>query len=205
MGRHSSDTMAKLTVKVPRGHQGFWDIIRELRTFTVKDVDGRSNTHCQSVRDYIVRLEKAGYVRRLGNVEGELITYELVTDQPEAPRLRRDGSPARDMGRGQDQMWRAIKMLGEFTARDVSIHGSTDQVRVRLNSAQSYLKHLQRAGYLMIVRPGKPGHKPGTGEMAIYRLIPSMNTGPMAPQVQRTEWVWDPNRQKVMGPEGGER
>lgn len=197
--------MVKLTIRVPRGNQGFWEIIRELRTFTITDIDGRCNTHRQTIRDFVKRLEKGGYVRAVGNVEHDAIQYELVKDQPEAPRLRRDGTDAQDMGRGQDQMWRAIKMLGEFTARDIAIHASTDQVKVRLNSAQSYLKHLHRAGYLMVSRPAKPGHKPGTGEMAAYRLIPNMNTGPMAPQVQRTEWVFDPNRRQVMGPEGGER
>lgn len=205
MGRHSTEAMVKLTVRVPRGQQGFWDIIRELRTFTISDIDGRCNTHRQTIRDFVKRLEKGEFIRAVGNVEHDAVQYELVKDQPEAPRLRRDGSPARDMGRGQDQMWRAIKMLGEFTARDIAIHATTDDVQVRLNAAASYLKHLHRAGYLKVTQAGKPGHKPGSGHMATYRLIPGMNTGPMAPQVMRTEWVWDQNRNQAMGPEGGER
>lgn len=202
MGRYSSDALANLTLRVPRGNQGYWEIMRDLRVFTISDIDQRCDTHQTSVRDFVKRLERGGYLRAIGNIPTDAIQYELVTDQPEAPRLRRDGSSAQDMGRGQDQMWRAIKMLGDFSARDIAIHASTDQVTVRLNSAQSYLKYLHRAGYLAVVHPGKPGGKPGTGEMARYRLIPSMNTGPMAPQVQRTAWVWDPNRQHVMGPEG---
>ena len=203
MGRHSSYEMARLTVRVPRGHQGFWEIIRDLKTFRVSDVDQRSNVHKATVRDFIKRLLKGGYIEAVAEDDDGTVHYRLVKDQAEAPRLRRDGSPAADVGLGQDHMWRAMKMLGSFTARDLAIHASTDDVQVRLNTAASYIKHLHRAGYLAIQQAAKPGHRPGAGTVAVYRLIPTMISGPLAPQVMRSEWVWDPNTKQVRGPEAG--
>lgn len=201
MGGRPIHDMARLTVRVPRGHQGFWDIIRHLKKFQINDIDLRSNVRKETIRDFVQRLVKAGYVEETGWDEKGTITYRLIRDQAEAPKLRRDGSEASDTGLGQDHMWRAMKMLGSFTARDVSLHASTDKVQVRLNSATSYIKHLHRAGYLVQLEKGKPGYKPGTGSPAVYRLVPHMITGPLAPAVTRTDWVWDRNLRKVMGPE----
>lgn len=190
--------MVRLTARVPRGHQSYWEIIRELKRFCVADVDARCNVDHRTIRDYVRRLEKAGFVRRIGVDDRNRAIFDLAKDRPDAPRLRRDGTPAREEGRGQDQMWRAMKMLTAFTPQDIAVHASTPECTVRLETAKQYLKHLFRAGYLKVVRPARPT----TGGQAVYRLIPAMNTGPLAPEIQRTDWVWDPNRKAVMGPEG---
>lgn len=207
MARRPADEMARLTARVPRGQQGFWDVIRDLRTFTISDIDQRSNVARPTVQDFVRRLERGGYVRRTGlrpvGRGSPAKVYELVADQPEAPRLRRDGSPARDTGRGIEQMWRTAKMLGRFTCRELAVHAATEVAPVSVETAKAYCRHLARAGYLVIAQPAKAGHKPGTGQQAVYRLRPDMNTGPLPPQIQRTDWVWDPNLKRVMGPEGG--
>lgn len=205
MGRHAADIMVRLTARVPRGHQGFWEIIRKLHrdkgAWTVQEVDGRSNVNRGTVDDFIQRLLKGGYIVKDG-ANAKTTFYRLVKDQPDAPRLKRDGTPAIEPGLGQEQMWRSIKMLARFDAREISVHASTENVPVPLVAAKSYISRLHRAGYLVEAAPAKPGHKPGTGTLATYRLLPSMNTGPLAPQIQRTDFVWDPNRKEVMGPEG---
>jgi len=206
MGRHAADIMVQLTARVPRGQQGFWEIIRDLHRskgrWTLQQVDERSNVARDTVNDFVQRLLKGGYIANSGHI-GKSAAFRLVKDQPDAPRLRRDGTPAGETGLGQEQMWRAMKMLQRFDARNISIHASTDEVPVSLIATRDYIKHLARAGYLALVAPAKNGHKPGTGALATYRLLPNMNTGPLAPQVQQTKWVWDPNRRVVMGPESG--
>lgn len=199
MGRHRSDLLVQLTARVPRGNQAFWDLMRQLRRFTITDLDLRSNIDRGTVGDFVRRLARGGYIEHVETTEAGAKVYELRRDQPEAPRLKRDGSPAVDVGRGQEQMWRAMKMLGTFSVDDIAVHATTDDCRVTFETAKSYLKHLHRAGYLAVVRPGRAGRM---ARRAVYRLIPSMNTGPLAPQIQRTDWVWDPNRKQVMGPEG---
>jgi len=206
MGRHAADVMVQLTARVPRGHQGFWEIIRELhrgkKSWTFQEVVERSNVSDDTVRDFLRRLLKAGYIVENGRT-AKTTFYRLAKDQPNAPSLRRDGSPANEPGLGQEQMWRAMKMLSRFDARELALHATIATVPVTLVSAKTYIKRLKRAGYLSEVSPAKPGHKPGTGKLATYRLLPHMNTGPLAPQIQTTDFVWDPNRRTVMGPEAG--
>jgi len=207
MANRPIDERVRLSVRVPRGIQGYWDIMRRLSAeqgvFTLRDVDLQSNVNKDAIRDFLKRLERAGYVAHTGYRDKAKL-YQLRHDQPEAPRLRRDGSPAREMGRANEQVWRTAKMLKRFTTRELAVHASTEDVPVREETAYQYLRHLEHAGYVRKVEAGRPGHKPGTGKQATYALRPDMITGPLAPQIQRTDWVWDPNLKRPMGPEGGE-
>lgn len=200
MGRIASDVLAKLTVRVPRGQQAYWEIIRELRTFTISEIDARCFVHRDTIGDYVRRLVKAGFLVVEGN-RGDAVVYRLEIDQPNAPRVRRDGTLAAEPGIGQDRMWRSMKMLKTFTAEELASSASIEDETVTVGTAKEYIKHLQRAGYLAVVIAATPGYRPGTGNPARYRLRPDMITGPLAPQIQRTDWVWDPNRKAVMGPE----
>ena len=204
MGRHAADVMVQLTARVPRGQQGFWEIIRDLhrtkKRWSFQDLDGRSNVDKGTVHDFLNRLLKAGYVVE-DEVSGKTTFYRLVKNQPDAPRLTRDGARAKEPGLGQDHMWRVMKMLPRFNARELAAHAATAEVPVTLETAKSYVKHLHHAGYLSVVAPMTG--RGATRTLAVYRLLPNMNTGPLAPQVQTTDFVWDPNRRTVMGPEAG--
>lgn len=193
MGRHP---IHEATLTVPlRGHQHFWSVMREMRRFTTDDVNGASNAHKNTIRDYIGRLAKAGIVKAVEPGANGGLVYEIVSDSgPEAPSVRRDGTLARRPGLGNEQMWRSMKMLGSFTPRDLAVAATTDDVAVKVTTAQAYVKHLQRAGYLAVVVPASHG-----GGLAVYRLV--RNSGPLAPMIQRTDWVWDPNLRRVMGQE----
>lgn len=195
MPRKPVHITAKIAVRTPCGEQGCWSVIRELRRFDRPLLVLRVQAHPTTVADYLRRLTLAGYVTRSDNA-----VYELVNDQPDAPRLRRDGTPAAEPGIGQEQMWRSMKMLGEFSPRELAAAASTDAARVTPTTAASYVKHLWRAGYLLCVAEARFGVGKA-GAQARYRLKPSMNTGPLAPQVQRTDWVWDPNTRKALAPE----
>jgi len=204
MARYPADVWARITVHVPRGQQGIWESLRARKRCTIADIHGEVSSDRASIRDYVKRLERAGYIAAVATA-GNAKVYELRRDQPEAPRLKRDGSPAKETGRGNDQMWRAMKMLGSFTHAELAVHASTEEVKVTPATARAYCEKLRRAGYLVIVRPAKNGHKRGTGQKAVYRLRPGRNTGPLAPQIQRTKYVFDPNTQEVVGlDEGGE-
>lgn len=203
MGRHSCETMARLTIRVPRGNQAYWDIMRELREFTISDIANRCSAAVAraTIGGYIRSLTRGGYLDAIDTKDTAML-YRLVIDQPNAPRVRRDGSAAGEPGLGQDRMWRSMKMLHDFDAPELAAASSLDDVTVKLESAKDYIANLYRAGYLAVVSDAKPGHRPGTGIQARYRLRPDRKTGPLAPQVQRTQWVWDPNLKRVMGQEG---
>ncbi|WP_319774445.1 hypothetical protein [Breoghania sp.] len=178
-----------------RGHDHYWSVILELtrasETFLLKDVALASNDRTDSsVTDYLRRLTIAGYVETDGMTdEGRHSKpiYKLLKRQAEAPRLRRDGSELPPPA--QQLMWNTMRNLlrNGFDARELSQFSSTDQVTVPLVTAKSYLKHLDAAGYLICLEAGRGRH------LGRWRLKPSMNTGPRAPKILRTQAVYDPN------------
>ncbi|CCG07335.1 hypothetical protein [Pararhodospirillum photometricum] len=205
MGRLPVDEVARLSVRVPRGRQGIWQTIRALAgggggAFTLPEVMARSAERSkETVRTYLRCLEAGGIVVREGlAVDGGAMRYRLVADPgPEAPRLRRDGSPAA-LCLGTEQMWRVLRMASPgLDARELSVTASTEEHPVALGAAAAYLRALHHAGYLAVVEAGRPGHKPGTGKRTVYRL--TRCTGPLAPQIQRIRAVWDPNLSCHMG------
>ncbi len=97
-------------------------------------------------------------------------------------------------------MWRAIRMMGAFTAPELALVASTETTKVSCGYAENYIHHLSKAGYLKIVTP----HKGGKGRtIASYRLLSNKNTGPRPPVIQGTKAVFDQNLQKVVWQKGG--
>ncbi|MBB4287401.1 Lrp/AsnC family transcriptional regulator [Roseospira goensis] len=213
MSRRPCHEEAALRVHVRRGHQGIWEAIRARQrdaAWSVRDIWRETGIQApESVRDYVRRLERAGYVERAGHVAREddrtgraqAALYRLVRDAgPEAPRLRRDGTESPPTA--QEAMWRTLRMIGRdgVTADDLVVMASTEAVPVTRGTAASYLRHLCRAGYLRVVEDGKPGHRPGTGRPARYALRAGRNTGPRAPMIVRlSHAVWDPNTGQFAG------
>lgn len=167
--------------------QAVWDIIRRRNTFTVPDLHKETVAmKIESVREYVLGLAAAGYVRKTQESAGlgQPAQWELIRDAGgEAPRVRRDGSQV-TQGQGRENMWAAMRILREFTARELAVAASMPECRVKEGTAQDYIKHLCKAGYLR-----KRG---GT-----YMFLPGEYTGPQAPKIQRTKRVWDPNTQEI--------
>lgn len=180
------------------GRQAMWDAMREKREFTVEMLAFASNRHKASVGDYLKRLLAAGIIEECGTKPLTLNpgsrfqqkVYRLVNDIGNlAPRLTAEGKPLIE---ARDQMWRTMKMLSSFNAVDLAAAASTEECAVSPVDARDYCAHLLKAGYLIVMREATYNSK------TVYRLRPSMNTGPHAPKVQRTKLVFDPNRQEVM-------
>lgn len=142
------------------------------------------------VDDYVEGLEKAGYIKRVGGtgaskgVMGTPIQFELVKRQREAPRVSFKGEKV-TQGSGNEAMWRAMKVLGTFDYNDIAKAATLGDFEVKPQTAKSYVLHLARAGYLILVRPSKPGTP------AKHRL--DNNTGMHAPSITRMKVVFDRN------------
>lgn len=185
---------AKIAARVPLGQSGVWSVIRQLRDFALDDLDSRVSMERNSIRDYLNRLTLAGYLTRLPAAPNQPHQWELTVDQAEPPRLKADGAPVDDrLGRGQENMWRAMKMLRDFDAAAIAQAASADGVNVAVTTANAYLLALHGAGYLLVIREPAKGLKGRT----VYALAPSMNTGPQAPQIMRTKLVFDPNTRRI--------
>lgn len=167
--------------------QAVWEAIRAKQTFNIKDLREETTMKTDSVREYVIGLEKAGYVERIDPknvVSGSGACWKLIKDiGHEAPRVRKDGTRV-TMGDGRKNMWEAMRMLRTFSPRELAVAASTPGCQIKENTAADYAKHLCHAGYL---------RKSGGG----YHFLPTAYTGPIPPMIMRTKKVWDPNQQKV--------
>lgn len=186
-----------LSIRVPRGEDGFWSIITDLgrngASFTLADIDGRSNVNRDTVSEFVRRLVKGGYLAVV-SVEREgsrtFQRYRLARTSRDAPRLRRDGSEFPETAR--DRMWRAMKMLDTWTWVDLSAATETETLPpVPAETVKSYIRRLDVAGVVQALDKGGP-NRPAT-----YRLL--RNVGAAAPRVLRTHAVFDPNSNTVLG------
>lgn len=187
--------------RILRGQAHYWKVMRALQAehgeITTAAIDAASNGDSGDVRKFVRGLINAGYVQEAGetgrampggNVEK---TYRIVRDQAECPRLTKAGQ-----GTGQRNMWNVLRgPLGRdgLNARDLAAYASTELSPVPVETARSYLKVLAHAGYLV------PLAKGGPGRLTVWRLKPSMNTGPLPPMILRSRMVYDQNADRMIG------
>lgn len=188
-----------LEAQGPKGdRQSMWEAMRNLHkageAITVRKVweKGAEWAPRGRVRDYMIGLCAAGYLRVTREAPGKTVEYELARDiGVDAPRVRKDGTEV-TQGRGREQMWRTVKIIGDFTSRQLAQAASTPDHPVAETTANDYCLMLAGAGYLTITKPGSPG------KGARYRLAPGHWTGPRAPMVQRLKQLYDPNTGQVV-------
>ena len=190
--------------RVLRGHGHLWSVIQRLgrngASFTLTQVDQAANGHRDTVRDYLKRLVRAGYLEVAGWTgphRARAPLYRLVKTARQAPRLRRDGTecaPTR-----QQAMWNILRgpqARAGITAFDLRLAASTERVPITPQSAKTFLRRLHKAGYLIVLREAKSGPD---GCPAVYRLPPGNDTGPLAPMILSTKLVYDQNQDRIAG------
>jgi hypothetical protein len=179
----------------PHGRQIVWEAMRRLRIFTVSGLAEEIDHHRSTIRDYVECLRAGGFVTILStkvNGARKTHTYELTRDVGvEAPKLRKDGTPS-TQGLATEQMWRTMKMMGNFTPRELAISATTELQPVDEVHALDYVGHLFSARYLALVAKSTPTSQ------ARYRFLSMRNTGPRPPMVQRLKTVFDPNLGQIV-------
>lgn len=169
----------------PQGMDGVWAEIRRLNIFTKREIHDNTDIHNKTITDYMQRLMAGGYIEEHSTYQ-DSGRYVLVRDAGvHPPRIRLNGQPV-TQGKGTQNMWRSMRMLGQFTPRDIMAHSTTDTVTVTEATAKSYCSMLLKAQYLRVVQKAVPGRRQAT-----YKFV--RNTGPLAPQIQRVKQVFDPN------------
>lgn len=181
--------------------QRIWEAIRTLRgDFDNYAIARKAQADDETVKTYLSCLLKAGFINRTNPDASRQTpaTYSLVRDNGvEAPRLDRKGNPVKQ-GLGAEQMWRTIRLIGEFSSRQLAAQASTSETPVSPETAKTYVGHLVRAGYLVEVAPAVQLGAGRGGLQARYRLAPGKYTGPRPPMVQRTKAIYDPNLDQVV-------
>lgn len=176
------------------GRDDIWTAIRlmEAAPFTVAEIVKKTGANNKTARDYLTGLTAAGYLQQQPEDPGAPARWALVRDiGHEAPRVRQDGS-AVTQGTVNEQLWRGMTMLREFTFVDLI---ETASVTIQEETAKAYCKMLLATGYLRVLRKAEPT----SGKIARYRLI--RNNGPRPPQIQRKKVIFDPNTNEQFTPE----
>ena len=208
--------MSRASIDVERasglvtGRDAIWIVIRDLKTFSLRDIEiYSSDSHkladisAALARPYILGLHAAGFLKQLADEErtqGQAPKrWELIKDAGiNAPRVHQDGKEV-TQGRSREQMWQSMRILKEFSAKDLAIAASTPAINVPEHTAKDYVYNLHKSGYLKLTTRAK-----NSGGLSRYRLLPSMYTGPKPPMVQRIKQIFDANLNKVMWPRDGE-
>jgi hypothetical protein len=188
-----------LKVRVPRGHDGFWQIICQLSRsqgrFTIADIDGESNVPVRSIQKYLRLLVAGGVIQPAGPRAGkfEVVHYTLVKPSLRAPRVRADGSTIADAAIGH--LWTAIRNMKIFGLRELMFTAATEDVKPTYALAKRYVCYLTTAGYLTVMQPSV-GNTP-----QVWRLKPGMDTGPLPPCLKavRSDAMYDPNLKAFVG------
>ncbi|MBN9236100.1 MULTISPECIES: hypothetical protein [Phyllobacteriaceae] len=187
-----------------RGRDHFWRVIRALgadgRRFTAAEVRGACDEPQRgTIPTLLRRLQRDGFVEACGerrSAAGKLEKeWRLIKAPKAAPTVSRDGRRRRP-STAQQQMWNVMRgplARAGFSFADLVAYGSTDDLTVPAVTARSYIGALSKAGYLLRLDPGGPGRP------ALWRLRPSMNSGPLPPMVLRAKLVFDQNRHRVAG------
>lgn len=174
--------------------QAMWEIIRHLHVhegspaFTVNLIRGRvcGSTPRDKIRTYLNSLVKAGYLEKEIPPVGRENHYRLLKDVGvDAPRVGQEGQAVT-----QQKIWRTLRIVkGWNSLRAMVAQVSTETEQVSEVAVKSYLRHLAKAGYVLIK---------GGGVNAEYALVPARYSGAKAPMVLRTKQVYDPNLNEVV-------
>ncbi len=192
----STPDMSTLKVQVRSGQDWYWKVMLQLDiagAWSVRDITGYTKVKPDSVREYLKRLLNAGVVEEQGEERKGNKLYRLTRRPMDAPRVRRDGTTV-EYGVVNEQMWSSICYLPQFSSRELALQSSTDVVKVALETAKTYCRMLERAGYLAVIDVGGPGRE------RVYALKPDHNFGGRAPMILRTKFVFDPNINQIVGP-----
>jgi hypothetical protein len=176
------------------GRRAVWAAIRDLEQFTRAMLRVRvPQVKQHAVHEYLAALIRGGYVKPGAMVAaptrgcGKVRSYSLVRDVGvDAPRLRKDGAELPPTA--QERMWMQMKINKTFTVSGLVYAASLNAPPVPEATAASYVRHLEKAGYLVGTR--------WEGRETSYRLV--NNTGGRPPMIQRTKVVYDPNLGRVV-------
>jgi len=106
--------------------QKLWKLMKKMKQFTAAELARRTGYCKARVREYLLGLNKAGYLRVVSSGgKCNKKVYELIKDAPEAPRVKSDGSLVIE-GLGREQMWRSMRILRQFSLDDLIAAPSTE-------------------------------------------------------------------------------
>lgn len=183
--RNPACSLAPLGMLTTR--ERLWQAMRQLRVFTVQQLARQAHVDrgTYNVGDYLRGLVNAGILSKEATRQHGPNIYELMRDTGvDAPRVRKDGSPVPETA--QTRMWRAMKVLKTFSARDLVVHASLPDKEIAESTATDYCQWLARGGFLRTEASGP----------VRWRFV--KDTGAKAPQILRVKQLLDVNTGEIV-------
>lgn len=155
-----------------------WAAARKLVLFDLTDLWREAKVNEKTACDYLRGLTAAGYVElvdrgtRIGHRQFRLIHDIGAT----APQVNKAGEPKKYNCQWCN-IWRAVRILREFSAEDVLAAASTSKCQIRLQYIYQRLSWLTNAGYLTKTR------ERARGVSVRYRKVASRCASPTPPQL----------------------
>lgn len=192
----NKDLRVTSLIELPKGEDAMWMMIRKLGaqgSFAACDVATFTDCRTNVALAYMIRLEKAGFIRRSPEgrrkVRSRPQLFELARDAVFTPRVLRDGTEKPELL--IQTLWRSMRMLKTFTVQELADIVEEAGREANVPSIRSYVCALASAGVLEVAKASKQRgwHS--------YRLVRSV--GPKAPQVLAARIVFDPNAKATIG------
>jgi hypothetical protein len=161
-----------------------WARAKTLESFTTLELAELGISEA-TARDYCRRWLRKGHIRLAGKGKNGRLIYA----PNKRPALDQDGQPIVPTPEGN--MWRAMRLLSQFSPTDIAAHANAGGITVDVKAAQAYCRDLLTAGYLTVRVKAKPPKRE-----AVYALV--NNTGPAAPVHRRIAGVLDPNTESFI-------
>jgi hypothetical protein len=192
-----------IEVAMPSGPAHYW---REMRArpngFTVCDIALSSEgVAYATVKRYVWFLQKAGFVVKIGEQKSGYATrslYAIKKDSRAAPIERAD--PLVRPPTGREALWTAMRALAQFSVAELAVSASTEERPVSGRSASLFVLRLVQAGAIEVIEaPRRASGRPLGSRAGLYRLKRAANTGPLPPKICVANFVFDPNKNRVLG------
>lgn len=162
-----------------------WEFIQGQTEFRAEDIMTAVGVVRSTAQKWIYQWERTKLIRVVRS-ERKKRFFRVTGKQAELPPSFRTDMSAVPSQTAYGNMWRAMRMIREFSPTDLAIHSTTDVVDVSDQAAKEYCRMLCRAKYLRVVEKALPGRREPR-----YRLI--NNTGPKPPREKRVRAVFDEN------------
>ena len=192
-----------IEVAMPSGPAHYWrEMKARAKGFTVSDIalssEGVAYT---TVKRYVWFLVKAGFVVRVGEKKSGYATqalYAIKQNSRVAPIERPD--PLTKPPTGREALWTAMRGLTQFSVAELAVSASTEDRPVSGRSASLFVQRLVQAGAIEVIEaPARANGRPLGSRAGLYRLKRAANTGPLPPKLCVANFVFDPNRNRVLG------
>jgi len=124
--------------------------------------------------------------------------YAVRKPRAKAPVIRRPDYDGSKFGRSQENLWQTMRMLKDsWTVEELALAASTEETPVQRATAKQYVIQLIRVGIVQVVKERSWSQKGCVAGR--YRLSRAANSGPLPPKVLEAKFVYDQNRQKIIG------